>query len=85
MTNNMNNKRVAIEANLSNVREYLSQQGYQCEELNAQNASAQGYSAVVISGADQNIMGMANAQTNAQVINAHGMTPQEVAKRIQQS
>ena len=88
MTNNntTNNKRVAVEPNLSTVRDYLSQQGYQIEDLHADKLNQQsgGYSALVISGADQNIMGIANAQTRAQVINAHGMTPQQVAQQIQQ-
>lgn len=81
----MTNKRVAVEANLGNVRDYLSQQGYDCCDLDAQNLNnqGQGLDAIVISGADQNIMGISDTQTKAPVINAHGMRPDEVAQRIQ--
>ncbi|ASS77051.1 hypothetical protein CIG75_00310 [Tumebacillus algifaecis] len=78
-------KRVAVEANLSNVRDYLSQQGYDCCELDAQNQNGQGLDAIVISGADQNIMGIADATTKAPVINANGLRPEEIANRIQNS
>jgi hypothetical protein len=79
----MNNKRVAVEANLSNVREYLSQQGYDCCDLHAQNLNGQDLAAIVISGADQNVMGISDTTTKAPVINAHGLRPEEVAQRIQ--
>lgn len=81
----MANKRVAVEANLGNVRDYLSQQGYDCCDLDAQNLNnqSQGLDAIVISGADQNIMGITETMTKAPVINAHGMRPDEVAQRIQ--
>ncbi|HEU4962878.1 MAG TPA: YkuS family protein [Bacilli bacterium] len=81
----MTNKRVAIEGNLSNVRQYLEGQGYQCETLDAQNAAAgQGCLGVVISGADRNLMGMQDTVTQAPVINADGLRPDEVANRLQQ-
>ncbi|MGZ4031039.1 MAG: YkuS family protein [Tumebacillaceae bacterium] len=79
----MTNKKVAVEANLSNIRNYLSQQGYDCVQLNEQSAGA-ACDAIVISGADQNLMGIQDATTKVPVINAHGLTPQEVAERLQQ-
>ncbi|MFD2170628.1 YkuS family protein [Tumebacillus lipolyticus] len=81
----MNNKRVAVEPNLDNVRDYLSQEGYDCCDLDAENLAGQELSAVVISGTDQNVMGMSEAACQAPVINAHGMRPEEVAQRIQNS
>jgi hypothetical protein len=80
----MTNKKVAVEANLSNVRNYLSQQGYDCVQLNEQTSSAQGCDAIVISGADKNIMGIQDVTTKVPVINADGLTPQEIADRLQQ-
>lgn len=79
-------KRVAVESNLTNLQEYLSQQGFQVDTLDASQLSAGGtaYSAVVISGHDQNLMGIQNVAHNSPVINAHGLTPQEVMKRIEQ-
>lgn len=79
-------KRVAVESNLSNVQDYLSQQGYQVDTLDASNMnmSGQNYAAVVISGQDQNLMGIQNVAQNSSVINAHGLTPQEIQNRIEQ-
>lgn len=39
--------------------------------------------AVVLSGADQNIMGMQNIVTKAPVINASGLSPEEIWNEIQ--
>lgn len=80
----MTNKRVAIEANLSNVRQYLEGQGYQCDTLDANSAAGQGYAALVVSGADKNLMGIQDTVTKAPVINAEGLRPDEVAQRLQQ-
>jgi hypothetical protein len=82
--NAQGNKRVAIEPNLGPIQQYLQQQGYQCEQLNEQTAADQGYRALIISGADRNLMGIQNATTTAPVINAEGLTPQDVANRLQQ-
>lgn len=80
--------RIAVEANLSPMQEFLSQQGYQVDTIDAanlNNGNAQSnYQAVVISGSDQNLMGIQNVAVNCPVINADGMTPQEVHKRLQQ-
>lgn len=79
-------KRVAVESNLSPVQEYLSNQGYQVETLDVNSLTQSGqqqYDAVVISGMDQNLMGIADVQVAAPVINADGLTPEEVANRIE--
>ncbi|UOF89253.1 YkuS family protein [Fodinisporobacter ferrooxydans] len=81
-------KKVCVESNLSPMQEYLSNQGCQVETLDAnsiQNASANStsYSAIVISGADQNLMGMQSVQCGCPVINASGLTPEQVYNRIQ--
>jgi hypothetical protein len=79
--------KVAVESNLSNIQEYLSSKGCQVETLDAgqmkQGAGRSNYSAMVICGADENIMGMQAIQANCPVINAHGLTPEEVYNRIQ--
>jgi hypothetical protein len=80
--------KVAVEANLSPVREFLSRQGYQVDTLDANQLENLGqkqanYSAVVISGSDQNLMEIQNVVVNCPVINAHGMTPEEIHQRIQ--
>jgi Uncharacterised protein family (UPF0180) len=79
-------KRVAIEASLTPIQEYLSQRGVQCETLegtNANVATQNQYTAIVISGVDQNMMGMQDVVHNCPVINAKGLTPEEVYQRLQ--
>ncbi|PWK16596.1 YkuS family protein [Tumebacillus permanentifrigoris] len=80
----MTNKKVAIEQNLSTVKDYLSQEGYQCVNLDNQNQNDQGLEAIIISGADNNVMGVSNAASLAPVINAHGLTPEDISKRLKQ-
>ncbi|GAX89127.1 YkuS family protein [Effusibacillus lacus] len=79
--------RIAVEANLSPVREYLSNKGFQVDTLDASNmnqARNNNYAAVVISGTDQNLMGIHNVAQDCPVINAHGLTPEQVYNRIQE-
>ncbi|MBA4495139.1 YkuS family protein [Paenactinomyces guangxiensis] len=78
--------RIAVEPNLSPIREFLSQQGYQVEPLDASNIqnAQNNYSAIVISGMDVNLMGMQDIVQNCPVINAHGLTPEQVHERLQQ-
>jgi hypothetical protein len=78
--------KVAVEANLHPVQEYLSRQGCQVETLEAnqiQQAANTNYSAIVVSGADQNLTGMQTVQANCPVISASGLTPEEIYNRIQ--
>lgn len=78
--------KVAVENSLSPVSDYLSKQGCEVESLDRvqkQNQNQSGYTAVVISGMDQNLMGMQDIQMNCPVINADGLTPQEIYDRIQ--
>ncbi|WP_044640062.1 YkuS family protein [Risungbinella massiliensis] len=78
--------RVAVEANLSTFQNYLSQQGYQVDSLDASNmnqGAQSNYTAIVISGMDQNLMGIENIVQNCPVINADGLTPEEVYQRLQ--
>lgn len=79
--------RIAVEQNLTPIREYLSEQGYEVEALDSTrlNIGAQNnYAAIVISGVDQNLAGIQNVVQNCPVINADGLTPQEVHQRLQQ-
>lgn len=78
-------KRVAVEAGLSPVRDYLSQKGFQVEEYQTESPQNQSnYAAIVISGQDQNMMGMEDQVENCPVISASGLTPEEVCQRIEQ-
>ncbi|NBI28831.1 YkuS family protein [Chengkuizengella marina] len=74
--------KVAVEDNLSNVKQALQNEGHEVcnlEENNMQNCQC-----CVITGQDENMMGMANTQTQASVINADGLTAEEVVNQVNQ-
>ncbi|MFD7520717.1 YkuS family protein [Paenibacillus chitinolyticus] len=70
--------KIAVEDSLSSVKQALQSSGYEVTSLNQAN----GASCVVISGLDQNVMGFADATTSASVINAHGLTDEEIVQEV---
>lgn len=73
--------RIGVEGTLSDVREALQAKGYDIVDLRSEN-DAQGCDCCVISGQDKDVMGMATAATQGSVINAHGMTADEVCQAV---
>jgi hypothetical protein len=74
-------EKIAVEANLTPVKDFLSKKGYTVESVNFSEDSSQklnNYDAFVITGLNKNFMGMSNIDTKAVVIDATGMTPNEV-------
>lgn len=74
-------KKIGIEQNLSDIRSALQQKGYELVELRNQEDAA-GCDCCVISGQDQNVMGVMDADTQGSVINAHGRTADEICQEI---
>ncbi|NDI37150.1 YkuS family protein [Chengkuizengella sediminis] len=75
--------RVAVEDNLSNVKQALQNEGH--EVFNLEENNMQNCQCCVITGQDQNMMGIADTQTQASVINADGLTAEEVVNQVNQS
>lgn len=76
--------RVAIEPYLTNIKEYLEDQGLECTTLDKSNGDNLNiFDAIVISGQDENVMGYDDTNTDAVIIEAAGMTPEEVYEEIQ--
>jgi len=73
---------IAVEDNLTPVRDFLAAQG--CRIIAVERVKDTRVDAVVISGADQNLMGMEDIDTKAPVIDARGLSPQDVWSEIQQ-
>ncbi|GIP38483.1 UPF0180 protein [Paenibacillus sp. J31TS4] len=71
--------RIAVENSLGSVKQALEQNGH--EVVSMENAS--GCDCCVVSGMDQNMMGMAEVTTQASVINAEGMTAEDVVQAVQ--
>ena len=75
--------RIAIEQSLHHVEQFLKHNGFEVVGISTNAASDA--DAFVISGMDQDVMGMAEAATGSPVISAEGKTPQEVLRQINHS
>jgi malonyl CoA-acyl carrier protein transacylase len=70
--------RIAVEDSLTDVKQALQNEGLEVVGMN--NASE--CACCVISGQDKNVMGMANAATQASVINAQGLSANDVVNQV---
>ncbi len=80
-------KKIAIEPTLSDVKAYLSEEGYDVVSMSPGQhtlGSMDSYDAIVVSGVNTNVFGMSDTETKAVVINADGLTPPQVARRLSQ-
>lgn len=79
-------KRVGIEQGLENVAQYLKEQGCQVDILSGSiddnMNKLNSYDCIVTSGLNSNALGIQDTSTKAPVINASGLTPEEVAQTI---
>jgi len=71
---------IAVEPNLSNVIDLLETEGYEVVSLD--QAGLDAVDAIVVSGADINLMNMQDALTDVPVISAAGKTPQDILDEI---
>ncbi|SHI44903.1 YkuS family protein [Lutispora thermophila] len=82
----MGKLKVGVEPSLSNVKRYLEENDINVKEFDSKKMSSawnmNRYDAVVVSGADINIMGIQDVVGKAKVIDASGMTPEEVYNQI---
>ncbi|MCT2538125.1 YkuS family protein [Aquibacillus koreensis] len=75
--------RIGIEGTLSDVKGALQEKGYDVVELKQEN-DVNGCDCCVISGQDKNVMGMQDTNFAGSVINADGLTADEVCKQVEQ-
>ncbi|WP_067934741.1 YkuS family protein [Alicyclobacillus kakegawensis] len=77
-------KTVAVEQGLGNVKDYFEAQGCQVVELDHAAVSAPaGASVMVVTGGDNNLMGMQDIVADVPVVSAEGLSPEEVYRRVQ--
>lgn len=84
----MAKKRVAVENTMGNIRQYLSEKGYEVVQLDPHTQTGielKNCDAVVISGMDDNLMGMTTIQTESPVINAKGMSARQVIEELERT
>lgn len=73
--------RVGVEQSLTDIQQALREKGYDVVELK-QESDAQNCDCCVITGLDSNVMGMADTVTKAPVIEANGLSADEVCQRV---
>ena len=82
-------KKVAVQKGLSPINDYLCEEGYTVKEFDNRKKNAGNflnkYDAVVVTGENQNIMGIENTISSTPIIDATGMTAEEVKERIEKS
>jgi hypothetical protein len=72
--------KVAVENGLSDVKDALQSNGYEVVSIDQVGEAA----CAVITGEDHNMMGMANTQTKASVIQADGLSANEIVDQVKQ-
>lgn len=76
--------RIGVESTLTDVEEALVAQGHEVVHMeNGEDAA--GCDCCVVSGQQENVMGMADTTTDASIISAQGLTADEVCQRVDES
>lgn len=74
--------RIGVEESLTNVSDALKSKGHEVVILR-QESDANGCDCCIISGQDQNVMGIQNAVTQGSVLNADGMSADDVCQAVE--
>lgn len=74
--------RIAVEKDLEHVRDVLQKNGHDVVSLEGEEVPS--CDCCVISGLDQNMMGMSNRATDVSVINIDGMTDEQILREIKE-
>lgn len=75
-------KKIAVEDGLKNMRDFLSSRGYDVERLSKGKNSLDNYDTIVVSGQDNNFIGIHDSITKKPVIDATGKSPQDVYNQL---
>ncbi len=75
--------KIAIEESLQYIKPVLTEKGYEVIVLESGTAP-EDCDCCIISGMDENIMGIQNTMTKAPVIDARGMNPDEICEHVSQ-
>ncbi|HWO96182.1 MAG TPA: YkuS family protein [Bacillus sp. (in: firmicutes)] len=74
--------RIGVEQSLTNVQQALQEKGHEVVQLR-QESDAKGCDCCVVTGQDNNIMGISNVVTAGSVIEASGLTAEEVCQQVE--
>lgn len=73
--------KVGVEQSLTDIQQALREKGYDVVDLKLQS-DAKNCDCCVVSGLDSNVMGMQDTFTKGSVIDANGMTADEVCQQV---
>ena len=74
-------RRVAVEDGLTNVEQALRKEGFEVTKLT--QGSMNNVDAAVITGMSNDFMGFADTRSKCPVVEAHGMTADEIVSSLQ--
>lgn len=81
-------KNIAVQKGLTQIVDHLSDAGYKVFEFDTRQKASKdfldGFDAVVMTGMNDNIMGIQVTNTKTPFIEARGLTPQEIQRTIEQ-
>ncbi|ODM26069.1 hypothetical protein A7W90_07415 [Clostridium sp. Bc-iso-3] len=80
--------RIAIEDNLRPIEEFLSEKGYEVENIDFADAEEitsliDEFDAFVVTGLDSNMLGIDDVETDAIIIDAAGISPEQVYDELE--
>jgi hypothetical protein len=75
--------KIGVEKTLTNVQQALQERGYEVVPLK-QESDAKGCDCCVVSGQDVNVMGISNVVTSGSVIDARGLSAEEVCQAVEE-
>lgn len=74
--------KIGVENSLTDVQQALKQQGHEVISLQSEN-DAQNCDCCVVTGQDSNIMGISNVTMKGSVIEASGLTTDEICQQVE--
>ncbi len=74
--------KIGVEQSLTNIQQALREKGYDVVERK-QESDAQNCDCCVVTGMDSNVMGMQDTYTKGSVIDANGMSADEVCQQVE--
>jgi hypothetical protein len=75
--------KIGVEHSLTDVQEALKARGHEIVPLRGEN-DAKGCDCCVITGQDANVMGIQNAMIAGPVIEASGLTAEEICQKVEE-
>ncbi|KPB04241.1 MULTISPECIES: YkuS family protein [Bacillaceae] len=74
--------KIGVEQSLTDVQQALQQKGYDVVQLTNEN-DAKGCDCCVVTGIDNNVMGISNSVTAGSVIEASGLTADQICQQVE--